>query len=664
MKLMKKLAVLTAAVLLSLLFVFSAGAEETGISTLSVSVDAGASNVSVNWWQTEGQYFIFLPADADMDTLTLDFTASAEVTLDGNVVASGDKAVFEAGKSYTFSCDGVTYTLNILKSENIPSLHITTESGSMAAVHADKAHKEPAEISIVADGETVVAEKELEYIKGRGNSTWSMKKKPYNIKFDKKTDLFGMGSAKKWSLLANYTDKTDIRNYVAYDIAEKVGLHYISKNISVDLFIDGDYYGNYLLCESVEVGDTRVDINDLEGDTEDVNDKDLDKYALGGAQEKDYKKLVAGTQKWVKIPNNPENITGGYLLEFDLPNRYVDEVSGFVTNRNQSVVVKSPEYASEAQVKYVSALYQDFEDAVFSLDGYNAKGKHYTEYIDVESFTKMYVFQEYMKNLDAGTTSFYFYKDKDSDVFVASPAWDFDYALGNSYGAYNSNISKAAEWWAGGLYYQSANDAKYLPTLLTVLFKHDDFFALASEKWNSSFSPLLNDDYFGGVKAYSDNITASAVMNALRWNTFKTTAADAIEAEYDKQVNNVLIKFMKDRKVFLDKGFGENSVRVIFDGNGGTGNMFNRIAVKVGDSYTLPQPEFTNLPYMFAGWSTTPDGSGEVYDAGATVTLQSTKVTFYAQWKEIKVLSGFQKFIQSIKDFFQRIMDFFANLFR
>ena len=127
----------------------------------------------------------------------------------------------------------------------------------------------------------------------------------------------------------------------------------------------------------------------------------------------------------MNIPNNPENITGGYLLEYDLPDRYVKEVSGFVTSRNQTIVVKAPEYASEAQVKYISALYQDFEDAVFSANGYNAKGKHYTEYIDVASFAKMYVFQEYVKNLDAGLTSFYIYKDKDSDVFVAAPVWDF-----------------------------------------------------------------------------------------------------------------------------------------------------------------------------------------------------------------------------------------------
>ncbi len=664
MKNLKKLAVIIAAAVLSMLFVFTASADETGISALSVSFEAGTENLSVNWWQGEGQYYLFLPADADTDTLKVDFTASSEVTVDGTAVESGSEVKLEANKTYTFACGEAVYNVYVLKSENVPSLHITTESGSMDAVHASKSHKEPADITIIADGETVMSDEVLEYIKGRGNSTWALKKKPYNIKFEEKTDLFGMGKAKKWSLLANYTDKTDIRNMVAFDIADKTGIDFVSKGVSVDLFVDGNYYGNYLLCESVEVGKTRVDINDLEGDTEDVNDKDLDEYALGGAQESEYKSLKAGTQKWAKIPNNPENITGGYLLEFELPNRYVEEVSGFITNRNQTIVVKAPEYASEAQVKYISALYQEFEDAVFSPDGYNSKGKHYTEYIDVESFVTMYVFQEYVKNLDAGTTSFYIYKDKDSDVFVAAPAWDFDYALGNSYGAYDSNISVAAEWWASGLYYKTGNDAKFLPTILSALFKQDDFYALAAKEWNNEFAPLLNDEYFAGVKSVAEEISASAVMNAIRWNTFKTADAESTEKQYMNQVDGVLIKFMKERKAFLTKGFAENSVRVLFDGNGGKGNMFNRVAVKVGDSYVLPDPDYTNLPMIFAGWSTTPDGSGEIYDAGEKVILENEKVTFYAQWKEVQILSGFQKFIQAIKDFFNMIRDFFINLFK
>ena len=663
MKIFKKVAIIIAAVALSLLFVLSASAAETGISELSVSFEADGADISVNWWQGKELYYIFLPADAHTDNLTLGFTASGTVSLDGETVDNGSVVSLEAGKTYTFSCDTAEYKVYVLKSENVPSLHITTQSGSMDAVHADKSHKEPAGITIIADGEALMEGEELEYIKGRGNATWSFKKKPYNIKFEAKTDLFGMGKAKKWSLLANYLDKSLIHNTIAFDIANALGLKYTSKHNTVDLFINGDYYGNYLLCESVEVGKTRVDINDLEGDTEDVNTKDLDEYSLGGAQESDYKELKAGTQKWVKIPNNPENITGGYLLEYELPDRYVDEVSGFVTNRNQTIVVKAPEYASEAQVKYISALYQEFEDAVFSETGYNSKGKHYTEYIDVESFAAMYVFQEYIKNLDAGLTSFYLCKDKDSDVFVAAPVWDFDNSLGRNYDRYGTNAGNAKGWWAGVIYNFTSNDIKYLPTILSALYKHDDFFALASDEWNNKLSPMLTDEYFNSIDAFTDSITASAVMNSIRWEILGKTDYSSTATEYKKHITGNLLKFMKERKAFLDEGFAENTARVFFDANGGKGNTFNEDALKVGDKYTLPEDNFTNLPYSFAGWSTTPDGSSGIYEAGDTVTLDSTRVTFYAQWNEISVLSGFQKFIQGIKDFFRMIRDFFANIF-
>lgn len=663
MRSLKKMAVIAAAVVMSMLFVFFVSADEAGISELSVSFEAGTSTESVNWWESAGQYFIFLPSDADTDTVKLGFTASGDVKLDGKAVKSGDAVDLTAGKSYTLVCGEKSYELFVLKSESVPSLHITTESGSMDAVHADKSHKEAAEITIVADGKTVMENTELDYIKGRGNATWSFKKKPYNIKFEEKTDLFGMGKAKKWSLLANYLDPSLIHNSIAFDIADATGLKYTSKSIIVDLFINDDYYGNYLLCESVEVGSTRVDINDLEGDTEDVNSKDLDEYSLGGNRESDYKKLTGGTQKWVNIPNNPENITGGYLLEYELPDRYVDEASGFVTNRNQTIVVKAPEYASEAQVKYISALYQEFEDAVFSPDGYNSKGKHYTEYIDVESFVTMYVFQEYIKNLDAGLTSFYLCKDKDSDVFVAAPVWDFDNSLGRNYERYGTNAGNANGWWAGVIYNFTSNDIKYLPTILSALYKQDDFFTLACDEWNSKFSPMLSNEYFAEVEALADEITASAVMNSIRWGIFTNADYGTVAAEYKNHIINSLLEFMKQRKTFLDKGFASDSVRVLFDGNGGKGNTFNEKAVKVGDTYTLPESDFENSAYIFEGWSTTPDGSGEIYKAGEKVTIDGEKVTFYAQWKEIKILTGFQKFIQSIRDFFRMIREFFENLF-
>ena len=153
-------------------------------------------------------------------------------------------------------------------------------------------------------------------------------------------------------------------------------------------------------------------------------------------------------------------------------------------------------------------------------------------------------------------------------------------------------------------------------------------------------------------------------MNAIRWRVFGTNDYSSTEAKYLSNVKATLVDFLAARKTFLNKAFSENSVRVFFDGNGGTGNMFNRVAVMVGEDYTLPEPGYTRSGYDFAGWSTSPDGSSGAYAAGESVTLTSGRVTFYAQWEESTLLSGFQKFIQGIRDFFNMIRDFFMNLFK
>lgn len=639
--------------------------------------ESAQREIKIKAWLTQDKYFLFMPGDADLSKVKIESSTDKALSLNGTEITYQETFSLSTETEYTLSVGEENYKLLVLKSENIPTVHITTQSGSMANVHADKSYKEKASIVISSDGEVVV-DKDLEYIKGRGNASWTYIKKPYNIKFEKKTDLFGMGKAKKWTLLANYVDPTLMRNAVAYNLAEDIGLEFTSKHISVDLYIDNEYYGNYLLCESVEVGETRVDIEDLEGNTEDANEGiELDECTPGGDLTTNYKNLPADSQKWLNIPNNPEDISGGYLLEYELPDRYINEPCGFVTKRNQPIVLKAPENASEAQVKYISAFYQEFEDAVYSEDGYNSLGKHYTEYIDMESFLKMYIFQEFVKNLDAGITSFYIYKDKGSDKFVAAPVWDFDRALGDNFSRFGMNTSTPDGWWAGIIYHWSLNAVNSLPTILNALYRHDDFFTLASKEWQNTFSPLFTEDYITDIYAYSEKIKASAVMNAIRWNTFSSADKETTEALYRSFVDSTLINFIENRKVFLDKGFSESSVRVFFDSNGGNGNMYNENAVLIGESLILPECSFQSATHNFTSWNTKSDGTGTAYSAGETVTLESNKLTLYAQWTEkpteetpsdtpeepAEEQNFFRKLWKTISDFFKKIADFFKSLF-
>lgn len=634
MKRFKKLISLILVFVMSLsVMAVSASAAESGIKDFSVTSVTEGKDISVKWWGASGRYYLFMPSDCDLSHLTVNYTASSDVELNGEVLKNGESLALDINTQYTLSCDGNSYSLYVLKSEGIPSLHISTESGSMDAVHADKSHKEPAGIVISWDGK-IILEKELEYIKGRGNATWTYAKKPYNIKFDKKTSLFGMDKAKKWTLLANCVDETLMRNHTALSLAEKLGIPFTSEHIFVDLYINNDYYGNYILCESVEVGDGRVEITDLTDATEDANPEiDIEECELGGAQEKNYNRLAPGTQKWADIPNDPEDISGGYLLEYELPDRYVNEISGFITTRRQTVVVKEPEYASEAQVRYISSMYQEFEDALFSENGYNALGKHYSEYIDYESFVRMYVFQEYVKNLDAAMTSFYIYKDAGSDKFVAAPVWDFDEALGKDMIRYGMNIATPDGWWASVIYYIRVF-ANNLPSVLNMLYRKDDFFASACEEWKASFVPIITGGLVTELSEFADGLTPAAVMNAIRWNTFDTMGYDDTAETYKARVQTRLLDFLTGRKEFLDKGFSDTSVRVFYNANGGEGVMFNESAPQIGESITLPSCTFTHSSLVFDSWNTASDGSGITYNAGDSILLTSTKITLYAQWKQ------------------------------
>ena len=453
------------------------------------------------------------------------FNADADVFCNGTKLVNGEKtSVFAEEGDYVLTCGAAEYKVTVLKAENVGTVYVTTDSGNMAAVHADKSHKEPGEITILdKDGETQY-DGTLDYIKGRGNSTWLADKKPYNIKLDEKANLFGMGKHKSWCMLSNPGDASQLRNDLCYDFARALGIETTTDSYHVNLYLNGEYAGLYLITEKVDIGENRVDIYDLEGETEDVNEKDLDEYKLGGAQNS----RELGTIKYAEIPNNPDEITGGYLLETEKIYRYVNEASGFITDIGQCIVVKTPEYASKAQVEYISGYYQDFEDALYSPSGYNMKGRHYSEYIDVDSFARIYVLLEFISNFDGCSSSFYMHKDVDGKLTVG-PGWDFD--LGLSQHQPNdliNHVPDVADPYL--LYIQTCfigNHAENRKSLLGQLFSHNDFQEKVQEVWANEFQsyyPTFREEI--GTRA--ELIRSSVTMNAIRWKVYGTKDINTI----------------------------------------------------------------------------------------------------------------------------------------
>lgn len=618
-------------------------AKENGLKKFGVQVANASSGFTytVNWWQkqelpAENEYYITLPYSAKGQLLVAEVVSSADVFLNGTKIENGLPLECLSEGENSISCLGKQYTLRVLYGSDIPTIHIATQSGNLGKVYGDKNHKEPG-YAVFQDSEGIIYNGELEYIKGRGNSTWvNFEKKPFNIKLKEKVNLFEMGQAKKWCLLANSLDDTLLRSKLVADFANTVGMHFSSNSVIVDLYIDNEYIGNYTLMESVEIGKNRVNITDLEELNEianpDVNFQTLLHAGIRG--EESY--AQTGSCKWVELPRTLDVISGGYLIEYELASRYDKEASGFVSNYGQPVILKSPEYASKEQVEYISGYYQDFEDAARNSDGYNEKGKHYSKYIDVDSMTKMYVFQEYLKNLDAGLTSFYYYKDVGGKL-VPAPAWDFDSAFGRNYIRNDVKMHDPnGIWVTTGKLHKPLNDKA---TILSIMCRHVEFRALAREQWREYFEPnvatLLNS-----LNELYDRCYDSIIADKYKWKE-ETDFEETIELVTDGKAT--LYEFIVERSAFMSEMFSDEKCYIGYQANGGDGGMYDLEFYDKGSEVVTMPNAFSNGEKVFLGWNTKANGWGKHYDNGAIITL-TEDVILYAQWEK----DGLEGFFQSI----------------
>ncbi len=241
---------------------------------------------------------------------------------------------------------------------------------------------------------------DLEYIRGRGNSTWMDEKKPYKVKFDKGQDLFGFGKNKHWVLLANRYDNSLIRNRMTYWLGQQLGMEYTPQCVPVEVVMNGEFYGSYLLCEQIRVGKGRVTIDDLD----------------------DIKDVPAITDELIQ--------TGGYLLSMDTEE---DEKRSFRTENGMQLYIESPDDNVAYFNEYIKAYTQKVENAILGEDFKDASGQPYTDYLDIDSAVDYWWIQEFSANGDAyGSGSTYLYKKRDKSEseqgkLYWGPLWDFDY---------------------------------------------------------------------------------------------------------------------------------------------------------------------------------------------------------------------------------------------
>ena len=314
----------------------------------------------------------------------------------------------------------------------LPSLHITMTSLQLDSILTDRDNKVSA-YALLTDvqGDTLY-DGNLTHIKTRGNSTFDENKKPFAIKFPDKQVFFGLERDKSFVLLANARDESHIRNAIALDLARAMGIS-APRYAYLNLYINDTYRGLYQITNKIHVGKESLDIIDLDKRNAWFNPKPLDEYEWYGSG----RKGQAIQRQGFLLDNDPDDITGGYLMDNSGPLApYQRSLSGFVSDAGDNIRLLSPKHASPREVDYIASLYNEMESAVLAPDGICPEtGRHYSEYLNVESFARYYLLNELLFNWDGGWASFMMYKDVDVNdpLFYAGPAWDYDRTLDNSH---------------------------------------------------------------------------------------------------------------------------------------------------------------------------------------------------------------------------------------
>lgn len=342
----------------------------------------------------------------------------------------------------------------------VPTISILLEDTTLEEINSgDKSARYSGNKATIIDvqGRTIQTQLNVE-IKGRGNTTWKVEKKPYQLKFEQKIDLFGLGKSKKWVLLANYFDASQVRNDFGLSIARSIGMPGTTDGVFVELFVDDEDLGLYYLCHKPEIVESVLNLK-----AED-----------------------------------------GVLFEIDQPGD-ADEIS-FITPDGDHFSLKDSVSSNTAVIQRAASAFETKWNR-FVSDAKTRNWEAVSSQIDVDSFCKYYLLNELGMNLDATLTSFYVYMDGASDVIHAGPPWDFDMCFGNQWGKLTERM-----WAYQSLHNEPDPNSHILMTLLDI----PEFRRRAEEIWRDEMRDKVQE-CISGMEAKAVSIRTDAVANNNMW---------------------------------------------------------------------------------------------------------------------------------------------------
>ncbi|MCI9077704.1 MAG: hypothetical protein HFH68_02105 [Lachnospiraceae bacterium] len=553
-----------------------------------------------------------------------DYTRNTSSHINGRKITGKHKVSF---KAVTDDINTVKFLFRYMffMNNDIPVLDfdIDESKGSIVEMNGDNEHntecygKVSLEIpegykSEYTNKEPAQGTYDLEYIRGGGNSEWYSNKKPYNFELASSTKLLGMGEHKNWILLTNYYDVSMIRNKFTYWLGSEMGMKYTPKCVFTDVIMNDEYLGSYYLCEQICVGRNRVNIDNLEAD-------------------ESAKNITTGSA-----------ITGGYLLGMSF---YIDDENmkqAFSTEMGNRYVIYSPmfdDYFNEAQYNYISQYMQKTEAAIYGEDFKDGDGRHYSEYMDINSAADYYWVQEISDNSNAYSSSTYLYKERDGKLFWG-PLWDFDYVAWGNIDKNTDGFNKTNSTWFERLML----DKTFVEKLIArwPVFKEKLLYACKDGGQIDQYAEQLYD-------SQKANYNINNMFDNFMYNDMPaggTETDEYIEKTFKSEVER-LKKWIYERTEWIDKNI-ESIYPVIYKITYmSDGNVYNE------DTYVknnrrgvlFPEPP-VKKGYVFKGWYTKQENGGQeqevLFSEGTSVNEDTV---FYARWVKESDITKAEKIV-------------------
>lgn len=542
--------------------------------SFSVRGAEGEKEIEV-WFDGENKYYAFLPSYAQLSQIEININSDCKVYLNGDLLKDGtlcSDVDTDNGCELSFKSFGRTYKreLLFLSSAGMNTMYIDTASSGMEYIHNDKQYEESGKYLILSSDGSVLNQGDITSIGGHGNTTWEeYDKKSYSFTLTEDDGLIGMGEAQRWILLANADDPSNIRDKMVYDFASDFGLEFSPESKWVDLYLNGEYVGLYLLCERNEVQTERVNIED----------------------------------------------EGSFLVSLELDSRLEkQELPRIYTDGNQTFRVHYPLELTEDNINNIKSTMNSIESALTSDDGVDpVTGKHWSEMIDTDSWARKYLIEEFFGNLDAGFISQYFYFDgsTDSNVVFAGPVWDYGYSMGNEY---VWQLSNAESVFADRLEVKNG----YTSPWFYYLMRDESFSSEVYEIYETQFLPLFQVYCDNGIPNYENEISSSASLNQIRWFDYNESVDYSIDYVTD---------YLLQRMSFLEEYWsGDNDYHSVCADKVISGN-YAYFAVRDGECLNS-LPVFEDIDgYEFCGWIDS--STGEAFDITQPI---SSDVFIYADW--------------------------------